>query len=169
MTPSAKLRLSSLLVAVLGLLLLHRPALQDVGAVDLPTCPVSGTLSWDSTFTPDCVWVVSGLTVPAGITLTVEEGTIVKVALSSYLAASSGNVVATGTVDNPVIITSIRDDSAGGDSNGDGGATVPGRGDWLSIQVNYEGSISLTHTQVRYGGSYYGAIYNNSYTSSITL
>jgi len=59
-----------------------------------------------------------------------------------------------GTATNPVVFTSIKDDSVGGDSNNDGSASSPSGGNWGAIRVLDGGSVTLNYTTVRYGGSY---------------
>jgi RHS repeat-associated protein len=75
-----------------------------------------------------------------------------------------GTLLSQGTADSPVYITSIKDDSVGGDTNGDGNASVPAPGDWYRIEI-YSGSVEFDQTIVRYGGGCcypdYAMIYNS--------
>ena len=90
---------------------------------------VSGTIDEDTTWSPlDGVYVINGnVTVNAGVTLSIEPGTIIKfdpTLYSSYYHYSmtvNGILDAQGTVDDPIYFTSLRDDTVGGDTNGDGG------------------------------------------------
>jgi hypothetical protein len=64
-----------------------------------------------------------------------------------------------------VIITSLRDDIAGGDTNGDGNATAPDAGDWGHI-VFFDSSVDavnlIQNAVIRYGG-YFHNHYNDYY------
>ena len=68
------------------------------------------------------------ITVNSGVTLTVEPGISMK-QWSTYFRIY-GALVADGTPSQPIYFTSVRDDTAGGDTNNDGLTTSPKPGDW---------------------------------------
>lgn len=69
-----------------------------------------------------------------------------------------------------VIFSSNLDDSVGGDTNGDGGATTPGPGDWRGVVANVNSEINVAYTDLRYAGNAsYAPIYLNGTGLSVTL
>ena len=85
-----------------------------------------------------------------GGALTIEPGAIVKFARNTGIRVIAGTLAVEGTLLRPVIFTSDRDDSVGGDSNGDGSLTTPIPGDYYGIQ--FEDTVStLRHAEFRYG------------------
>ncbi|QVT79689.1 Amylopullulanase [Nocardioides aquaticus] len=111
-----------------------------------------GTLSVDQTWTPATTHrLTCDLTVPAGRTLTVEAGAVIKGAGNSLGLDVEGTLNVNGTAANPVVFTSLRDDTAGGDTNGDGDATTPATGDWDGISIRPEARATFDYTTVGYG------------------
>ena len=105
------------------------------------------------------------LTVPAGVKLTVPAGGVVKFGPGGSLPVS-GSLVADGTAGAPVVFTSFRDDSAGGDSNDDGTASSPAADDWSGIYSNGSATASITLDHVRV--SYDDTLVVNGGSESIT-
>jgi hypothetical protein len=110
------------------------------------------------------VYVVDG-SVGVYNTLTIQPCTIVKFKPASYMQVSdAGTVLAEGTNSQPIVFTSYKDDSYGGDTNGDGNVTVPVPGDWDNIEVfRVNGSI-FDHCIFQYGGDGTLEIYEASAT-----
>ncbi|MGA2659692.1 MAG: carboxypeptidase regulatory-like domain-containing protein, partial [Verrucomicrobiota bacterium] len=113
-----------------------------------------GTLSASQTWLGGCLHLVAGpVVVPAGATLTINPGAVLKFAAGVNLTVQTGGtLMAQGTVAMPITFTSIKDDSVAGDSNGDGAATTPAAGDWDSIYIS-GGNAIFDHVVVTYGAS----------------
>ncbi len=94
--------------------------------------------------------ITNTVTVPADSTLTVQPGAIVK-AWHEYVLVD-GTLAVSASQAQPAVFTSLFDDGAGGDTNGDGGATQPAPGDWYGIQLRTGSVTSLDHALLRYHG-----------------
>ena len=135
---------------------------------------VGGALTEDTTWTSGNVYLVtSDLTIPVGVTLTIEAGVVVKFnAVDTNTGSSShrhrNDLIVTGTLalqstfGQKVVFTSSRDDMYGGDSNGDGAGSGPGSENWGAIKYTNPDNV-LHDAVIRYGGvgySYYSTRYN---------
>jgi hypothetical protein len=120
-----------------------------------------GTLAVSETWRASLLHVLSGdVTVPEGVTLTIEPGAVIKAEQSVLIRVLDGALLtANGTPSQPIIFTSLRDDTIAGDNNFDGDDTVPAAGDWRGFYVRTAAAV-FDHCWIRYaggspGGSWY--------------
>jgi RHS repeat-associated protein len=133
-----------------------------------------------TTYTTNTEWTLANspyvldgnVTVAAGVTLTIDPGVIVKFNGNARQMYVNGTLNAVGTATSHIVFTSYQDDSAGGDTNGDGSATTGAPGQWYAINVSGSGS-QFAYTDIRYGG--YGSaqayapvyIYGSGHSASL--
>lgn len=90
------------------------------------------------------------LTVPTGSTLTIQAGAIIKFTFDKQMTVN-GQLVAQGTMAAPIVLTSIEDDTAGGDTNGNGPSVgVPDS--WRSLRFNATATGTVSYLQLRFAG-----------------
>jgi hypothetical protein len=101
--------------------------------------------------------------------LTIEPGAIIKVDNARISINGSGKIIANGTATSRIIFTSIADDSVCGDTNGDGTATAPQKGDWTSIYINGGTNHLFKYCDFLYAGANDGGYYNAIAISSVGI
>ncbi len=107
--------------------------------------------------------VVSDWIVSSRATLTIRPGVVIKFDSRTGLSVD-GTLIAKATPDQPIYFTSLKDDSVGGDTNGDGNASTPSQADWSSLSLKSGSQDNeLDNVMIRYG---YGI---RVYTSSLTV
>jgi hypothetical protein len=112
-----------------------------------------GRLTANETWNASKVHVVEkDLFIPASVTLTVEPRAIVKFERGAGITVEDGGTLATPATDaEPIVFTSLADDSAGGDTNMDGDYTLPIAGDWRGIAVQGAGQFFWNqYVELRY-------------------
>jgi len=138
----------------------------DGGTIDRA---VTWNLNSDYSF-----FVSSNITVGETGRLEILPDTVVKFA--QFIGIWVDGALVTGSPDparstsaGPVYLTDLRDDTVGGDTNGDGDATGPAANWWRGIYVRNAGTATLINSHLRYTGYYDGIGLRKSGTGTLTM
>ncbi|MFH1047011.1 MAG: hypothetical protein V1738_01810, partial [Patescibacteria group bacterium] len=113
---------------------------------------ISGAVTWPA----DLPYIVPDIDVTSSGSLTVEAGAVLTMDGNGRIEVY-GDLMTSGTSQDPVVVTSLYDNFGGYDVNGDGAATSGSGGQWYSLKFFSGSTGDLNHTEIRYGG------YSNSY------
>lgn len=122
------------------------------GATRIDPCTLSGPTHWSAGV------YVANCNIDVMSTLTLDPGVIIKFGPGFSLNVhASGSLSAIGTEAQPIVLTSLKDDAHGGDTNGDG-PSVGAPNDWgcqgTCGAVNLQGpSSSLSHVLDLFGSA----------------
>ena len=107
-------------------------------------------------FTNVAYIVESQLAIAAGNVVSIDPGVVIKFNQSYYGQLTvNGALKASGKATGKIIFTSIKDDSAGGDTNNNGTGTIPANTDWQGIDFTGTASDTeniLKNCEIRYCG-----------------
>ena len=106
---------------------------------------------WPENLINGCLVMTDDITPGPGSTVTLHAGTVFK-PMGSLGFFADGTLRALGTEADPVVFTSLFDDTICGDTNADGPSTGS-PGDWLEFLSFPGGSMELNHSLLRFAGS----------------
>jgi len=116
----------------------------------------------DATLFNNNVYILYGTTwVSKDTTLTIEPGTVIKGEPGALVVR--GELSAPGTSANPIVFTSCRDGSYGGNTRGND--ETPGMQDWYGIRFDPDSRGTITGAIIKYA---HNALYTNGANVSIT-
>jgi hypothetical protein len=129
---------------------------EDKVFTTLGGCPivnVTAGITTPTTWTTGNVYVINTQINVTAI-LTIQPGVVIKLGNAGKIETrNGGRIIANGENNNHITFTSLQDDSVCGDTNGDGNATTPQKGDWLNLYINGGTTHQFEFCDFKYAGA----------------
>ena len=119
---------------------------------------VTADITTPTTWTAGNVYVIKRR-ISVRSVLTIEPGVIVKLK-DARIDVYDGKILATGTAQKRIVFTSLADDRYCGDTNGDGTASQPQKGDWQQLYIQDGTGHVFKYVDFFYAGQNSGGFYN---------
>ncbi|MDD4776720.1 MAG: hypothetical protein PHV53_00385 [Fermentimonas sp.] len=120
---------------------------------------ITDNITEPTTWEAGNVYVINNRNISVRSVLTIEPGVVVKLK-DARIDVVNGVILAKGTATNRIVFTSLADDRYCGDTNGDGVATEPRKGDWKQINFNGTNGTVFQYVDFLYAGGNSGGFYN---------
>ena len=124
---------------------------------------VQGDVSWHSSDLPLIIADSNIVWIGASSTLNISPGSIIKFGTAGQMIVE-GSLVINGTESAKVYLTSLKDDSIGGDTNNDGVVSAPAPMDWNGVEFKSGSTGNISYAVMQYAGGFNGisraVIYN---------
>ncbi|MBN1552401.1 right-handed parallel beta-helix repeat-containing protein [bacterium] len=103
--------------------------------------------------------ITAWVNIDPGAVLNLDPGCIIKFGGDEFIHVH-GTINSVGTQSMPIVFTSLKDDTYGGDTNGDVDMSIPQPGDWRYINFWADAATpgSFKNTIFRYGGAFSGGV-----------
>jgi hypothetical protein len=129
---------------------------------------ISGSRLWGETEVP--IVVLYEVDIESGNSLTIAPNVVVKMDMETGFNVNEGLLMAQGTATEPIVFTSIHDDTWGGDTDDNADQVGPLAGDWYNISIKGTNNSSrLEYCRFHYGGGYFDYLHTVELESNNTL
>ena len=114
---------------------------------------VDNNVTWYSGDLPLIIPESNTVWVNASSTLTINPGSVIKFGSAAGIIVE-GTLLSEGTEELKIYLTSLKDDTVSGDTNGDGFASIPALADWNGIEFRSSSTGTISYTEINYAGAW---------------